>query len=176
MTFTTTICVLYKCFVFLLFLCYGMNIRHQFNLLIKCFKIDIVLYLIRDFEKDNGMVKLELLEEQIFNSITWAPRIWDPWDNLFHCRDRYAEYDWGLSYGYWSGSIVFFDVGKLGFSLDNTDGAKNLKDIGLRYNYFYLIVFVISHYIATCTTYLRDGSNVGPAAYVVRLVALHMQE
>ncbi|KAL5646857.1 hypothetical protein ACJX0J_001548 [Zea mays] len=50
------------------------------------------------------MVKPELLEERIFNSITWAPRIWGPWDNLFDCRDRYAEYDWGFSYGYWSGS------------------------------------------------------------------------
>ena len=57
-----------------------------------------------EFEKGNGMVKPELLEEQIFNSITWAPRIWGPWDNLFDCRDRYAEYDWGFSYGYWSGS------------------------------------------------------------------------
>ncbi|KAL5643736.1 hypothetical protein ACJX0J_004356 (mitochondrion) [Zea mays] len=52
--------------------------------------------LIRDFEKGNGMVKPELLEERIFNSITWAPRIW--------VGDRYAEYDWGFSYGYWSGS------------------------------------------------------------------------
>ena len=57
-----------------------------------------------EFEKGNGMVKPELLEERIFNSITWAPRIWGPWDNLFDCRDRYAEYDWGFSYGYWSGS------------------------------------------------------------------------
>jgi hypothetical protein len=73
-----------------------------------------------EFEKDNGMVKLELLEEQIFNSITWAPRIWDPWDNLFHCRDRYAEYDWGLSYGYWSGSIGF---------VSNRDILKWILDI-----------------------------------------------
>jgi hypothetical protein len=72
--------------------------------------MDIVLSLIRDairkevkFEKGNRMVKPELLEERIFNSITWAPRIWGPWDNLFDCRDRYAEDDWGFSYGYWSG-------------------------------------------------------------------------
>ena len=32
------------------------------------------------------MLKPELLEERIFNSITWAPRIWRPWDNLFDCR------------------------------------------------------------------------------------------
>jgi hypothetical protein len=38
-----------------------------------------------EFEKGNGMVKPELLEERIFNSITWAPRIWGPWDNLFDC-------------------------------------------------------------------------------------------
>ncbi|KAL5654492.1 hypothetical protein ACJX0J_033811, partial [Zea mays] len=52
----------------------------------------------------NEMAKPELLEERIFNSITWAPRIWGPWDNLFDCRDMYAEYDWGFFYGYWSGS------------------------------------------------------------------------
>ncbi|KAL5645484.1 hypothetical protein ACJX0J_004179, partial [Zea mays] len=100
--------------IFLLFLCYGMNIPYQFVILthsdhfsleldnpIWPYPLAICHYF---FEKGNGMVKPELLEERIFNSITWAPRIWGPWDNLFDCRDRYAEYDWGFSYGYWSGS------------------------------------------------------------------------
>ncbi|KAL5644859.1 hypothetical protein ACJX0J_005025 [Zea mays] len=78
----------------LLFLCYGMNIPYQFVILTH--------NAITSLKKErNGQT--ELLEERIFNSITWAPRIWGPWDNLFDCRDRYAEYDWGFSYGYWSG-------------------------------------------------------------------------
>ncbi|KAL5647193.1 hypothetical protein ACJX0J_041548, partial [Zea mays] len=54
---------------------------------LKCFEMDI-------FEK-----------ERILNSITWAPRIWGPWDNLFDCRDRF-------SYGYWSGSKQIKEVQK----------------------------------------------------------------
>ena len=46
-----------------------------------------------EFEKGNGMVKPELLEERIFNSITWAPRIWRPWDNLFDCRVLFRSKD-----------------------------------------------------------------------------------
>ncbi|KAL5644759.1 hypothetical protein ACJX0J_002081 [Zea mays] len=74
--------------IFLLFLCYGMNIPYQFVILthsdhfsleldnpIWPYPLAICHYF---FEKGNGMVKPEL--------------------------DRYAEYDWGFSYGYWSGS------------------------------------------------------------------------
>jgi hypothetical protein len=46
-----------------------------------------------EFEKGNGMLKPELLEELIFNSITWAPRIWRPWDNLFDCRVLFRSKD-----------------------------------------------------------------------------------
>ena len=46
-----------------------------------------------EFEKGNGMLKPELLEERIFNSITWAPRIWRPWDNLFDCRVLFRSKD-----------------------------------------------------------------------------------
>ncbi|KAL5643556.1 hypothetical protein ACJX0J_005018, partial [Zea mays] len=72
--------------IFLLFLCYGMNIPYQFVILthsdhfsleldnpIWPYPLAICHYF---FEKGNGMVKPELLEERIFNSITWAPRIW----------------------------------------------------------------------------------------------------
>jgi hypothetical protein len=31
--------------------------------------------------------------ELIFNSITWAPRIWRPWDNLFDCRVLFRSKD-----------------------------------------------------------------------------------
>ena len=46
-----------------------------------------------EFEKGNGMLKPELLEERIFNSITWAHRIWRPWDNLFDCRVLFRSKD-----------------------------------------------------------------------------------
>src|SRR3954469_12653343 len=39
------------------------------------------------------MLKPELLEERIFNSITSAPRIWRPWDNLFDCRVLFRSKD-----------------------------------------------------------------------------------
>ncbi|KAL5646432.1 hypothetical protein ACJX0J_001208 [Zea mays] len=87
--------------IFLLFLCYGMNIPYQFVILthsdhfsleldnpIWPYPLAICHYF---FEKGNGMVKPELLEERIFNSITRAPRIWGPWDNLFDCRDMLSE-------------------------------------------------------------------------------------
>ncbi|KAL5645899.1 hypothetical protein ACJX0J_001587 [Zea mays] len=93
--------------IFLLFLCYGMNIHtnsltHSDHFSLELdnpiwpYPLAICHYF---FEKGNGMVKPELLEERIFNSITWAPRIWGPWDNLFDCRDRYAEYDWDFPMG-----------------------------------------------------------------------------
>jgi hypothetical protein len=41
-----------------------------------------------EFEKGNGMVKPELLEERIFNSITWAPRLWG----------KLADRDWKRTY------------------------------------------------------------------------------
>ncbi|KAL5682560.1 hypothetical protein ACJX0J_008945 [Zea mays] len=40
--------------------------------LLKCFEINAIISLIRDDET---------------KCIIWAPRIWDPWDNLFDCRD-----------------------------------------------------------------------------------------
>jgi hypothetical protein len=57
------------------------------------------------FEKGNGMLKPELLEERIFNSITWAPRIWRPWDNLFDCRVLFCS-EAKISAG--AGSFVLF--------------------------------------------------------------------
>jgi hypothetical protein len=97
-----------------------------------------------EFEKGNGMVKPELLEERIFNSITWAPRIWGPWDNLFDCRDRYAEYDWGFSYGYWSGSKQIKE--------------DELSEIAIYSNYFWYIYHKKEEVQETDSTFLQSGT------------------
>ncbi|KAL5646395.1 hypothetical protein ACJX0J_002410, partial [Zea mays] len=141
------------CF-FLLFLCYGMNIPYQFVILthsdhfsleldnpIWPYPLAICHYF---FEKGNGMVKPELLEERIFNSITWAPRIWGPWDNLFDCRDRYAEYDWGFSYGYWSGSKQIKE--------------DELSETAIYSNYFWYIYHKKGEVQETDSDFLQSGT------------------
>lgn len=97
-----------------------------------------------EFEKGNGMVKPELLEERIFNSITWAPRIWGPWDNLFDCRDRYAEYDWGFSYGYWSGSKQIKE--------------DELSETAIYSNYFWYIYHKKGEVQETDSDFLQSGT------------------
>lgn len=97
-----------------------------------------------EFEKGNGMVKPELLEERIFNSITWAPRIWGPWDNLFDCRDRYAEYDWGFSYGYWSGSKQIKE--------------DELSETAIYSNYFWYIYHKKEEVQETDSDFLQSGT------------------
>ncbi|KAL5645494.1 hypothetical protein ACJX0J_003404 [Zea mays] len=129
--------------IFLLFLCYGMNIPYQFELdnPIWPYPLAICHYF---FEKGNGMVKPELLEERIFNSITWAPRIWGPWDNLFDCRDRYAEYDWGFSYGYWSGSKQIKE--------------DELSETAIYSNYFWYIYHKKGEVQETDSDFLQSGT------------------
>jgi len=90
------------------------------------------------------MVKPELLEERIFNSITWAPRIWGPWDNLFDCRDRYAEYDWGFSYGYWSGSKQIKE--------------DELSETAIYSNYFWYIYHKKEEVQETDSDFLQSGT------------------
>ncbi|KAL5642793.1 hypothetical protein ACJX0J_002165 [Zea mays] len=138
--------------IFLLFLCYGMNIPYQFVILTHSDHFSLELdnpiwpyplchYF---FEKGNGMVKPELLEERIFNSITWAPRIWGPWDNLFDCRDRYAEYDWGFSYGYWSGSKQIKE--------------DELSETAIYSNYFWYIYHKKGEVQETDSDFLQSGT------------------
>ncbi|KAL5645089.1 hypothetical protein ACJX0J_005076 [Zea mays] len=127
--------------IFLLFLCYGMNIPYQFVILTHSDHFSLCHYF---FEKGNGMVKPELLEERIFNSITWAPRIWGPWDNLFDCRDRYAEYDWGFSYGYWSGSKQIKE--------------DELSETAIYSNYFWYIYHKKGEVQETDSDFLQSGT------------------
>ncbi|KAL5645438.1 hypothetical protein ACJX0J_002483 [Zea mays] len=125
--------------IFLLFLCYGMNIPYQFVILthsdhfsleldnpIWPYPLAICHYF---FEKGNGMVKPELLEERIFNSIT---------------GDRYAEYDWGFSYGYWSGSKQIKE--------------DELSETAIYSNYFWYIYHKKGEVQETDSDFLQSGT------------------
>ncbi|KAL5645403.1 hypothetical protein ACJX0J_002867, partial [Zea mays] len=83
--------------IFLLFLCICLTHSDHFSLILLSRKTNwdnpiwpYPLAICHYFFEKGTEWSNELLEERIFNSITWG--------------DRYAEYDWGFSYGYWSGS------------------------------------------------------------------------
>ncbi|KAG6415994.1 hypothetical protein SASPL_123415 [Salvia splendens] len=48
-----------------------------------------------------GVLDLQQIEEDLFNHIVWAPRIWRPWGFLFDCIERPNE----LGFPYWSRSF-----------------------------------------------------------------------
>ncbi|KAG6392827.1 hypothetical protein SASPL_147055 [Salvia splendens] len=48
-----------------------------------------------------GALDLQQIEEDLFNHIVWAPRIWRPWGFLFDCIERPNE----LGFPYWSRSF-----------------------------------------------------------------------
>ncbi|MCE0481299.1 Protein Ycf2 A [Datura stramonium] len=52
------------------------------------------------FEEGEGEGALDP-EEDLFNHIVWAPRIWRPWGFLFDCIERLNE----LGFSYWSRSF-----------------------------------------------------------------------
>lgn len=49
-----------------------------------------------EFEKGEGVLNLHKIEEDLFNYIIWAHRIWRPWGFLFNCIKRLNEL--GFSY------------------------------------------------------------------------------
>nr|QJD20933.1 hypothetical chloroplast RF21 [Trifolium alexandrinum] len=49
------------------------------------------------FEEGEGVLDPQRLEEDLFNHIVWAPRIWRPWGFLFDCLERSNE----LGFPYW---------------------------------------------------------------------------
>ena len=72
--------------------------------------MDLFLSLIRDcfyekheseFEEGEGALDPQQIEEDLFNYIVWAPRIWRPCGNLFDCIERPTE----LGFPYWAGSF-----------------------------------------------------------------------
>ena len=50
-----------------------------------------------EFEEGEGVLDLQRIEEDLFNHIVWAPRIWRPWGFLFDCIERTNE----LGFPYW---------------------------------------------------------------------------
>nr|QJQ79562.1 hypothetical chloroplast RF21 [Wisteria brachybotrys] len=50
-----------------------------------------------EFEEGEGVLDPEQIEEDLFNHIVWAPRIWRPWGFLFDCIERPNEL--GFPYG-----------------------------------------------------------------------------
>nr|YP_010854795.1 hypothetical protein RF2 [Chamaedorea cataractarum]YP_010854812.1 hypothetical protein RF2 [Chamaedorea cataractarum]WGM73841.1 hypothetical protein RF2 [Chamaedorea sp. M_zhpu90]WGM65465.1 hypothetical protein RF2 [Chamaedorea cataractarum]WGM65482.1 hypothetical protein RF2 [Chamaedorea cataractarum]WGM73858.1 hypothetical protein RF2 [Chamaedorea sp. M_zhpu90] len=54
-----------------------------------------------EFEEGEGAVDPQQIEEDLFNHIVWAPRIWRPCGNLFDCIERPTE----LGFPYWGGSF-----------------------------------------------------------------------
>ncbi|KAL0903080.1 hypothetical protein M5K25_028190 [Dendrobium thyrsiflorum] len=54
-----------------------------------------------EFEEGEGALDPQQIEEDFFNHIVWAPRIWRPCGNLFDCIERPTE----LGFPYWTGSF-----------------------------------------------------------------------
>nr|YP_009769718.1 hypothetical chloroplast RF21 [Mirbelia oxylobioides]YP_009769735.1 hypothetical chloroplast RF21 [Mirbelia oxylobioides]QIT00420.1 hypothetical chloroplast RF21 [Mirbelia oxylobioides]QIT00437.1 hypothetical chloroplast RF21 [Mirbelia oxylobioides] len=54
-----------------------------------------------EFEEGEGVLDPQQIEEDLFNHIVWAPRIWRPWGFLFDCIERPNE----LGFHYWAGSF-----------------------------------------------------------------------
>nr|YP_009661882.1 Ycf2 [Mimosa pudica]YP_009661900.1 Ycf2 [Mimosa pudica]QCT83227.1 Ycf2 [Mimosa pudica]QCT83245.1 Ycf2 [Mimosa pudica] len=54
-----------------------------------------------EFEEGEGVLDPQQIEEDLFNHIVWAPRIWRPWGLLFDCIERPNE----LGFPYWARSF-----------------------------------------------------------------------
>nr|QUB07480.1 hypothetical chloroplast RF21 [Halimodendron halodendron] len=54
-----------------------------------------------EFEEGEGVLDPQQIEEDLFNHIVWAPRIWRPWGFLFDCIERPNE----LGFPYWERSF-----------------------------------------------------------------------
>ena len=54
-----------------------------------------------EFEEGGGVLDPQQIEEDFFNHIVWAPRIWSPWGFLFYCIERPNE----LGFPYWARSF-----------------------------------------------------------------------
>nr|WEG92325.1 hypothetical protein RF2 [Oemleria cerasiformis]WEG92326.1 hypothetical protein RF2 [Oemleria cerasiformis] len=62
-----------------------------------------------EFEEGEGVLDPQRIEEDLFNHIVWAPRIWRPWGFLFDCIERPNELgfpDWVRSF---RGKRIIYD-------------------------------------------------------------------
>nr|YP_009749312.1 Ycf2 protein [Goodyera rosulacea]YP_009749329.1 Ycf2 protein [Goodyera rosulacea]QII91399.1 Ycf2 protein [Goodyera rosulacea]QII91416.1 Ycf2 protein [Goodyera rosulacea] len=78
--------------------------RNQLDMMQKgsCSIVDQrLLYEKYESEFEEGALDPQQIEEDFFNHIVWAPRIWRPCGNLFDCIERPTE----LGFPYWTGSF-----------------------------------------------------------------------
>jgi hypothetical protein len=68
-----------------------------------CSIVDLYEKYESEFEEGEGegVLDPQQIEEDLFNHIVWAPRIWRPWGFLFDCIERPNE----LGFPYWAGSF-----------------------------------------------------------------------
>ena len=64
-----------------------------------------------EFEEGAGEGALDpqQIEEDLFNHIIWAPRIWCPWGFLFDCIERTNK----LGFPYWAKQIIYDEEDEL---------------------------------------------------------------
>nr|YP_010375210.1 hypothetical protein RF2 [Pontederia plantaginea]YP_010375228.1 hypothetical protein RF2 [Pontederia plantaginea]QXU58903.1 hypothetical protein RF2 [Pontederia plantaginea]QXU58923.1 hypothetical protein RF2 [Pontederia plantaginea]QXU58989.1 hypothetical protein RF2 [Pontederia plantaginea]QXU59009.1 hypothetical protein RF2 [Pontederia plantaginea] len=61
-----------------------------------------------EFEEGEGTVDPQQIEEDLFNHIVWAPRIWCPCGNLFDCIERPTELGFPyLAGSFWGKRIIY---------------------------------------------------------------------
>nr|WCR63274.1 hypothetical chloroplast RF21 [Trigonella foenum-graecum] len=83
------------------------------------------------FEEGEGVLDPEPLEEDLFNHIVWAPRLWRPWGFLFDCLERSNE----LGFPYWEKSdkqIIYDEDEDEEDELQETD-SEFLQDGTMQY-------------------------------------------
>nr|YP_010565976.1 hypothetical protein RF2 [Medicago murex]UZC30608.1 hypothetical protein RF2 [Medicago murex]UZC30684.1 hypothetical protein RF2 [Medicago murex] len=82
------------------------------------------------FEEGEGV--LDPLEEDLFNHIVWAPRMWRPWEFLFDdCIERSNEF--GFPYwerSFWDKQIIYDEEGEL---QENDSDSEFLQDGTMEY-------------------------------------------
>ena len=61
-----------------------------------------------EFEEGEGALDPQQIEEDLFNHIVWAPRIWRPCGNLFDCIERPIELGFPYRAGsFWGKRIIY---------------------------------------------------------------------
>ena len=67
-----------------------------------------------EFEEGEGVLDLQHIEEDLFNHIVWAPRIWCPQGFLFDCIERSNELGFPyLARSFWGKRIIYEEKDEL---------------------------------------------------------------
>nr|YP_004940621.1 hypothetical protein RF2 [Neottia nidus-avis]YP_004940627.1 hypothetical protein RF2 [Neottia nidus-avis]AEJ88721.1 hypothetical protein RF2 [Neottia nidus-avis]AEJ88727.1 hypothetical protein RF2 [Neottia nidus-avis] len=61
-----------------------------------------------EFEEGEGALDPQNIEEDLFNHIVWAPRIWRPCGNLFDCIERPTELGFTYGTGSFRGNCIIY--------------------------------------------------------------------